>query len=131
MRNERRGILITTVLLGVLIIGAGVGGGLMLALSPLRPAERQPARVEYRIIGDADRAVVAFLNDEEALERHEMTPPGSYRFRASSGRALSLLVERTSASGAVGCAILVDGRILQSQNADAQRQKAHCDGTVP
>lgn len=131
MRNERRGIIITTVLLGVLIIGAGIGGGLMLAFSPLRPTERQPSRVEYRIIGDADRAVATFLNDEAAIERHEMTPPGNYRFRASSGRALSLLVERTSANGAVGCAILIDGQVLLSQNPDPQRQNVRCDGTVP
>jgi hypothetical protein len=129
MNYSRRNIILTSVLVLILIVLTGIAGALMLARLPVK-TDRPPARVEYRIVGTAERVEVAFLNDEGLLDRREMTPPGSYRFRAATGRELSISVRRLSPTGAVGCALIVDGRTVQQVAPENERAGAVCAGVV-
>lgn len=130
--QNRRGMMITTWLIGLLIVVTGVGGGLMFALtdSPVGPTSMP--RVEYRLLGDAEQVEVDFLNDSGMRETRQATARNAtFRFRGLPDQPLSFVVKRTGGSGSVGCQIKVDGRDLVVVPADAGQSEARCEGRVP
>jgi hypothetical protein len=115
-------------------------GGLALAITaffatlgpPQSPtAAPRSARVEYRVTGTAPQVAISYLNDIGLQEQREVPPPWTFGFRARAGRELTLNVRRVGESGAVGCAIALNGEVLQEVPADEGRAEVTCESSVP
>jgi hypothetical protein len=127
---QRRNIWLT------LIAVAGIATALTAFFATLGPpqsptAAPRSARVEYRVTGSAPQVAIDYLNDIGIQEQRQLPPPWIFGFRARTGRELTLHVRRVGESGAVGCAIALNGQVLQEIPAAEGRSEASCEGSVP
>ena len=127
---QRRNIWISLLAVG------GLAAALTAFFATLGPPQSPPSaprssRVEYRVTGSAAQAQITYLNDIGVVEQRETPPPWTFGFRARAGRQLTLDVRRLGESGAVGCAIALDGAVLTEVPPDDRRAAASCVGVVP
>lgn len=125
-RNNR-----TLLVLLITIVLAGIGAVIGFAQSPRRDPEPVAARVEYRLTGDAQAVHITFLSDLGFEQQRDMRAPWRYSFRALPGREMTMRVTRTSASGTVGCLLLVNGQELLSIPPIDTDGEVVCTGNVP
>ncbi|MFO7167480.1 MAG: MmpS family transport accessory protein [Chloroflexota bacterium] len=128
--TERRNIWLTALAVG------GLAAALTIYFATLGPPQSPPAaprsaRVEYRVTGTAPQVAISYLNDIGVQEQRNLEPPWTFGFRARAGRQLVVSVERVGDTGAVGCAIAVNGELLQDISLDTQQAEARCEATVP
>ena len=95
-----------------------------------------PAANRVRVIlapvkGTAPRVAISYLNDIGIQEQRDLAPPWTFGFRARAGRQLLLNVQRDGETGAVGCAIAVNGQVVRDIPAEESRATASCEAIVP
>lgn len=127
---QRRNIWIT------LAVVAAISAGLTAYLNSLGDPQNPPsaprsARIEYRVTGSAPQVAISYLNDIGIQEQRELPPPWTFGFRARAGRDLTLSVRRVGESGGVGCAIALNGQVVQEVLAEEGRAEASCSAVVP
>jgi hypothetical protein len=127
---QRRNIWLT---LGAVAAIAAALTAFFATLGPPQSPSAAPrsARIEYRVTGSAPQVAIDYLNDIGIQEQREVPPPWTFGFRARAGRELTLHVRRVGESGAVGCAIALNGEVLREVPAAEGRSEASCEASVP
>ncbi len=106
--------------------------GLFDAFGSKQSPELESRRIEYRVSGDARKAMVTMMKPDGGIEQHEtFSLPWSREFTAKTGTHLSLSAQNQNSYGEVTVTILVNGIALKGSSASAAYGIAATHAAVP